>query len=65
MQGGPQRISCCDGCKRSVADMAEAQQQAWRYLEITKRYRCATCARELDAANQRTKEHEANDTRIP
>jgi hypothetical protein len=45
------RIRCCDGCGDSVADMSEAQAKAWRHLQITGRYRCPKCVKELEAAN--------------
>lgn len=53
-------INCCDGCGRKVADMSEAQAKAWHYLEISKRYRCPACARELDEVNRRSAEAERN-----
>lgn len=46
-------LRCCDGCGRSVADMSEAEAKAWHFLQISKRWRCPSCARELDAANHR------------
>lgn len=48
----PEPIRCCDGCKREVADMDDALAKAWRFLEISKRWRCPDCARELAAANR-------------
>lgn len=45
-------LRCCDGCKREVADMSEALAKAWHYLEISKRWRCPDCARELDVVNE-------------
>lgn len=45
-------IGCTDGCKRTVANMDEALAKAWRFLEISKRWRCPACVRELDVANQ-------------
>lgn len=44
-------IRCCDGCGRAVADQAEAEAKAWHFLEISKRWRCPACARELVQAN--------------
>lgn len=44
-------IRCCDGCKRPVADQSEAEAKAWAFLEISKRWRCPSCARELAQAN--------------
>ncbi len=45
-------IGCTDGCKRR-ATQEEAEQMAWRFLEISKRWRCPSCARELQEANDR------------
>lgn len=50
--GKPEPIRCCDGCKREVADMDEALAKAWHFLEISKRWRCPQCARELVEANR-------------
>lgn len=44
-------IRCNDDCKASVLDMDAAMAQAWTYLEITKRWRCPSCRRALDAIN--------------
>lgn len=49
-------INCCDGCGCKVADASEAEAKAWRFLEISKRYRCPACARELDEVNRRNQE---------
>lgn len=50
----PQAIRCRDGCGRSVADESEAQAKAWECLQITGRYRCPSCMRELAEANKLT-----------
>ena len=52
-------IRCCDGCKRSVADVSEALAKAWTCLEITGRWRCPDCRRELAEANAKSKPQEA------
>jgi rubredoxin len=49
-------LRCTDACGRTVADMSEAEAKAWRFLEISKRWRCPACTRELDAANHRMAE---------
>lgn len=46
-------IRCCDGCGRSVSNQPEAENKAWHFLQISKRWRCPACARELAQANQR------------
>lgn len=48
----PDPIPCSAGCKRSVADMAEALAKAWTFLQITNRWRCPACTRELEEANK-------------
>ncbi|WP_398498153.1 hypothetical protein [Variovorax sp.] len=44
-------IRCSDGCGRTVAGQSDAEAKAWTFLEISKRWRCPTCARELALAN--------------
>jgi hypothetical protein len=44
-------IPCSAGCKRSVP-AADILGSGWYYLEITGRYRCPTCTRELVAAGK-------------
>lgn len=44
-------LRCCDGCGRTVADTAEAEAKAWQFLEISKRYRCPQCVRDLNRVN--------------
>lgn len=41
------KLTCRDGCGRETTEM-EAQQTAWRWLPISKRYRCPDCGRALD-----------------
>lgn len=44
-------ISCSAGCKRSVL-AADILGSGWYYLEITGRYRCQACTRELAEASK-------------
>jgi hypothetical protein len=46
----PEPIACAAGCARTVADDDAASAGAWSYLAISRRWRCPTCRRELDAA---------------
>lgn len=46
-------INCTDGCGRSVPDVAEANAQAWSLLQITGRWRCPQCSRQLRAINEK------------
>jgi hypothetical protein len=52
----PDPIFCAAGCKRSVADESEAVAKGWECLEITNRYRCPQCWRELREVNERYRE---------
>lgn len=54
-------INCCDACGRSVADMDEALAKAWSFLEISKRWRCPDCARDLTRVNQAYTESDGGD----
>lgn len=47
-------IGCQDGCKRTVKDRSEAEAKAWTYLEISRRWRCPQCVRDLEQANNRS-----------
>lgn len=47
-------ISCSAGCKRQVEDPAQA---GWWFLEISSRWRCGACDRELRAASEITGMH--------
>jgi hypothetical protein len=48
-------ISCSAGCKRTgVLDENGSPPAGWDRLQITGRYRCPTCGRELTAANHIT-----------
>lgn len=47
----PDPISCAGGCKRSVEDAAAATRAGWEYLQISRRWRCMNCWRELQAVN--------------
>lgn len=42
-------IPCAAGCKRTVADLDEAEQSGWSCLPITTRLRCPQCESELFA----------------
>lgn len=42
-------IKCTDECGREIASPEDASQAGWTWLEITGRYRCPTCHRELVA----------------
>jgi len=46
----PRYISCSGGCKAlHLAD--EIDKSGWTFLEISGRYRCGACERELHAAS--------------
>ena len=48
-------IRCTDGCGANVKDESEAQAKAWQYMEISKRYRCPQCRRDLQQVNELNK----------
>lgn len=46
------QLVCSSGCKRTATDLADASSKGWSLLEISQRWRCPTCTRELEAASQ-------------
>jgi len=46
------KIYCNDGCKRGMLP-TEIESSGWQLLQITQRYRCVDCCRELREANER------------
>lgn len=44
-------IGCRGGCGAKQPDDAAAARAGWRYLEITKGWRCGSCERELAQAS--------------
>lgn len=45
------QVSCTDGCGRTLLDAETAGRSGWHSLQITGRWRCPACARELASAN--------------
>lgn len=47
----PLMVGCRDGCGKQVTE-SEAMRTNWRWLPISKRWRCPDCGRALDAADK-------------